>query len=100
MILLCWGLRQFVQRHDALCLDVKIIGLTFVDYKIVVSQQFQDGGSFSEWYQRFTAEYKSRMRSMDEKNLALDIKLILKVLDVVDENNCIWRREKQINWAK
>ena len=60
-------------------------GFALVDNDNAMSQHFQDGGSSSKWYQRFAAGCRSRMGSVVRKNLALDIKLILKVLDVIDE---------------
>ena len=60
-------------------------GFALVDDENGLSQHFQDGGSSSKWYRRFAAGCKARMGSVVKKNLALGIKLILKVLDKIDE---------------
>jgi len=60
-------------------------GLALVDNEKGLVQHFQDGGSSSLWYQCFAKGCKSRMGSRVMKNLALDVKLILEVLSLIEQ---------------
>ena len=60
-------------------------GLALVDDDKALSQHFQEGGSCSLWYSRFAQGCRARMGEVVKKDLALEARLIVALLDAIDE---------------
>ena len=60
-------------------------GLALVDDDKALSQHFQEAGSCSLWYSRFAQGCRSRMGEVVKKDLALEARLIVEVLDAINE---------------
>ena len=60
-------------------------GLALVDDDKAISQHFQEGGSSSLWYSRFAHGCRARMGEVVKKDLTLEARLIVAVLEAIDE---------------